>query len=175
MCAMGASVSGLIGAPAEAIWELVSDPTRHPELAGSGEVQAVEILGGGPMARGTVFQSQQRMRGMSYVTANRVLVWEPPLRFVWRVGFPFAPGIAQSWSFVLTPEEGGTRVENGVLLAYSVPAIFPFSLLRNDICRREASVILPTLVKLAQIVGAPPPSKVVERREPPAALVALKS
>ena len=46
-------------------------------------------------------------------------------RFAWRVGFRFAPGVAQIWMFSLTPEAGGTRVENAVALPYALPTFFP--------------------------------------------------
>lgn len=121
---VGASVSGVVRAPVESVWDLVADPTRHPEIAGSGEVQAVTVPGG-RMGPGVVFESQQYMRGLSYVTANRVVIWEPPYRIAWRVGFTFAPGVAQIWMFSLAPEAGGTRIENGVVLPYALPGCSP--------------------------------------------------
>ncbi|MFV9504881.1 MAG: SRPBCC family protein [Oscillochloridaceae bacterium umkhey_bin13] len=168
----GASVSALIAAPIEAVWAQVSDPHNHPRLAGSGEVQAIEVLGG-VMGPGTVFQSQQQMRGLSYVTANRTVLWEPPARFAWRVGFSFAPGVAQVWGFLLTAEEGGTWVENGVALPYPLPTKPPFDRLHAEIGRREGSVIAPTLVNLAAALGAPPPVHMVERHTAPEALADL--
>lgn len=169
---LGATTSGVIRAPVEMVWELVSDPTRHPEIAGSGEVLAVTVPGGviGP---GSVFESQQRMRGISYVTANRMVIWDPPYRLAWRVGLPGAPGVAQIWMFSLAPEAGGTRVENGVALPYAVPAFFPFSRIHAEVGRRELSVMTPTLTRLAHLLTRPPPTDVVERAEAPAALTAL--
>jgi len=169
---VGASVSGVVRAPVESVWDLVADPTRHPEIAGSGEVQAVTVPGG-RMGPGVVFESQQYMRGLSYVTANRVVIWEPPYRIAWRVGFTFAPGVAQIWMFSLAPEAGGTRIENGVVLPYALPRVFPFSLLHREIAGREISVIKPTFARLASVLGVAPPAELVERYEAPAALVAL--
>lgn len=169
---VGASVSGVLRAPVESVWDLVADPTRHPEIAGSGEVQAVTVQGG-RMGPGVVFESQQRMRGLSYVTANRVVLWAPPYRIAWRVGFTFAPGIAQIWMFSLAPEAGGTRIENGVVLPYALPAVFPFSLLHREIARREISVIKPTFTRLARLLDVAPPVELVERYEAPAILAAL--
>lgn len=167
----GASVSAVIAAPPEAVWELVSDVTRHPEIAGSGEVQQITVAGGGPLGLGSVFESRQNLRGIKYVTANKVVLWEPPLRFAWRVGLPGAPGVAQAWMFSLCPEAGGTRLENGVALVYAFPDLPPFSLIRAEISRRYAGSIHPTLRNVAAILGAPAPTDVVERLEPPPALV----
>ncbi len=169
---VGASVSGVLRAPVESVWDLVADPTRHPEIAGSGEVRAVTVPGG-RMGPGVVFESQQRMRGLSYVTANRVVIWEPPYRIAWRVGFTFAPGVAQIWMFSLAPEASGTRIENGVALPYALPNVFPFDLLHREIARREVSVIRPTFTRLASVLGTSPPAELVERLEAPAALTAL--
>lgn len=169
----GAVVSGLIMAPVEAVWELVSDVRRHPEIAGSGEVQAIEVVDGGALGLGAVFESHQRIRGINYVTANRVVVWEPPYRFAWRVGVPGAAGKAQVWMFSLSPSNGGTRIENGVALIYAFPDIFPFSLPRTWISRGYAGSIHPTLNNVASLLGAPPPTEVVERLEPPAELAAM--
>jgi hypothetical protein len=168
----GASVSAEIAAPIEALWEVVSDVLRHPQLAGSGEVQQTEILGGDGLALGGLFRSQQKMYGLNYVTVSRAVAWDPPYTFAWRVGFPFAPGVGQTWLFNLTPVAGGTRVENGVALLYALPPLWPFSLLYEDLGRREASVIPPTLENLARIVGAPVPTQFDIRHQPPAMALA---
>ncbi len=169
----GATVSARINAPLEALWELVSDVERHPQIAGSGEVQAVTIRDGRPLTVGAVFESQQYMRGIHYVTANRVVIWDPPYRFAWRVGLPAAPGIAQIWMFRLQPEANGTRVTNGVALVYALPTFFPFSLLRKKIGQGYADSMTPTLANLARMVNAPPPADVQVVTEPPAELTAM--
>lgn len=167
----GARVSALIAAPVEAVWEVVSDVTRHPELAGSGEVQFVEVLDERGLAEGRLFRSRQRMRGLDYVTVSRVVRWDPPYGFAWRVGTAFAPGVAQTWMFSLTPAVGGTRVENSVLLIYALPAVWPFTLLHTTIGRLEAQVMQPTLVNLAHILGVPEPDEFnIEYAPPPAAV-----
>lgn len=168
----GASVSAVIAAPIEELWEVVSDVLRHPELAGSGEVQQTEILGGNGLALGGLFRSQQNMHGLKYATVSRVVAWDPPYTFAWRVGIAAAPGIAQTWLFNLTPVAGGTRVENGVALIEALPPFWPFSLLYDDLGRREAEVILPTLKGLARIVGAPVPTEFDTRRQPPMLAIA---
>ncbi len=168
----GAAASGVIAAPIERVWELVSDVTRHPIIAGSGEVQEVSIVGGGDLALGSVFQSQQNMRGMRYVTANKVIIWDAPYRMAWKVGAPGLPGVAQTWLFDLTPVAGGTRVENGVALVYALPPIPPFTWVSRKLARGYASSITPTLTNIARLLDAPPPTQVVLRETPPAAALA---
>jgi uncharacterized protein YndB with AHSA1/START domain len=170
---MGAAVSAVIAAPVEEVWALVSDPVRHPEIAGTGEVQRVELVGGGPVGLGSVFESRQNMRGARYVTANRVVLWEPPRRFAWRVGIRGAAGTAQIYGFRLAPEAGGTRVENAMASIYAAPTFFPFSLLHEELGRREAGAMAPTLANIARALGAPPPTEYHERREAPQELGAL--
>jgi hypothetical protein len=170
---MGAAVSAVIAAPIDEVWALVSDPTRHPKIAGTGEVRGVEVVGGGPLGLGTVFESRQNMRGARYLTANRVVLWEPPRRFAWRVGLRVSPGSGQIYGFRLTPEAGGTRVENGMASIYAAPRFFPFSLLHEELGRREASAMGPTLAKIAHVLGAPPPDGPLERHEAPPELAAL--
>jgi uncharacterized protein YndB with AHSA1/START domain len=170
---LGASVSGVIAAPVEAVWDLVSDPTRHPQFAGSGEVQAVKLVSAGPMGLGATFESNQEMRGIRYVTANRTVIWEPPFRFAWRVGTSFAPGVAQIWMFSLTPEAGGTRLENAVVLPYACPTFFPFRLAHDEVGRREIDVMRPTLDNVAHALGVLGPTAVLTNERAPAALTEL--
>ena len=170
---LGASVSGVIAAPVEQVWALLSNPKRHPELAGSGEVQTVAVLGDGTMGQGVVFESQQLVNGLTYTTANRTVIWEPPFRFAWRGGFAFAPGVAQIWMFSLTPVAGGTRVENAMAQIYALPTGFPFSIIHNELGHREAVLMQPTLTNLARLLGAPEPTDLTEHHTAPDALVAL--
>ncbi len=169
----GATVSGLITAPVEAIWELVSDVERHPQIAGSGEVQAVTVRDSRPLGPGVIFESQQLLRGIHYVTANRIVIWEPPYRFAWRVGTTRAPGIAQIWMFHLQPEANGTRVTNGVALIYALPVFFPFSLLRQKVAQGYARSMQPTLENIARMVNAPPPTDLRITTEPPPELTKM--
>jgi hypothetical protein len=173
MTYLGASVSAVIEAPIENLWVVVSDVARHPELAGSGEVQRVDVLSPGPLTKGTLFRAEQRAHGLAYTVVSRVVAWEPPYRFAWRVGIAQAPGSLQIWQFTLTPQAYGTQVENSVTLPYVVPGVWPLTMLRETVGRNEAAVIRPTLLNLARCVGAPEPTAFKERRDPPADAVAL--
>lgn len=124
---LGAFVRAVIPAPAADIWALVSDPTRHPQLAGSGQVVQTEVITEPPFGLGSRFQSEQNVNGIKYTTVSHVVVYEPERRIAWRIGLPGTPAFGQIWHFVLTPQEDGTLVENGVVLPYVLPTIFPFS------------------------------------------------
>ena len=54
-------------APREKLFEIVSDVTRHPQMAGSGEVQRVEWMTPLPVRVGSQFKSLQKI-GMEYPT-----------------------------------------------------------------------------------------------------------
>ncbi|NJO84338.1 MAG: hypothetical protein HC828_17200 [Blastochloris sp.] len=95
---MGASVSALIAAKPEAVWAIVSDLRRHPELAGSGQVTKIEMLTPEPIGLGSQFQSAQNLNGFRYPTVSHVVVYEPMRRFTWRIGLPGTPPFARSGS-----------------------------------------------------------------------------
>lgn len=132
------------------------------------------MLDDAPLTQGAVFESQQCMRGINYVTANKIVIWQPPYRFAWRVGLPGMPGIAQIWMFDLQPATGGCRVTNGVALTlYTLPTIPPLSMLRDSIGRGYAGSIVPTLHNLAAMLEVPAPTEISSVSEPPAELVGL--
>ena len=152
----GATVSARIAAPMDQIWAIVSDVERHNELAGSGQVQQITIPER-PLQRGSIFVSQQQINTLRYTTASRVVSWEPPYLFAWQVGFPASPGVAQVWMFRLTPEAGGTRVENGVAAFLALPSFSPFADIAQRFAQFEIEMMTPTLSNLARLLDAPPP------------------
>lgn len=153
---LGAFVRAVIPAQPQAIWELVSDPTRHPELAGSGQVVQTEVISEPPMGVGSQFRSQQQL-GVSYVTISHVVAYEPERRFTWRIGLPGTPPFAQIWQFTLTPQEGGTLVENAVVLPYVLPQIFPFTLASERVGQLEIEAMRPTLANISTLLHVEPP------------------
>ncbi|MCU0494017.1 MAG: SRPBCC family protein [Chloroflexaceae bacterium] len=170
---IGTSVSGIIAAPVDALWEVVSDATRHPELAGSGHVQRVKVLTPEGMGPGALFASNQNIQGMRYKVVSRVVAWDPPFRFAWRIGIAQFPGVAQIWQFELRPEAGATRATNGVVLPYALPPLPPFTQLRHAAARAEAGTMRPTLANLARLVQAPVPEAYDVSLDAPANLVAM--
>ena len=106
------SVERVIHAPAAAIFDIIADPSRHPEIDGSGSV--IQARPGVParLTRGATFGMDMK-RGVPYrmistVTEfddGRLIAWAPKpasgrgARFVGRV-----------WRYELEPADDGTRV-----------------------------------------------------------------
>lgn len=159
---IGAYVQATINASPDTIWSIISDVRRHAELAGSGHVEKVEVLDPVGLHDGAVFQSSQNVDGLSYTTASRVRVWEPPLRFGWQVGPEWLPGIGQLWYFQLTPGDTGTMVENGVVSPFPLPDLPPFNMIHDVFGRSDVQGLRPTLANLARLLGQPAPSEYTE-------------
>ena len=71
-----------IDAPAEAVFDLLCDPRRHPELDGSGTVRAT-LVGPERLVLGSRFGMSMRYWGMPYRITNRVAELEPGRRIAW--------------------------------------------------------------------------------------------
>jgi uncharacterized protein YndB with AHSA1/START domain len=99
-----------IEAPPERVWGLVSDIFLMTEL--SSELRAVSWLDGkaaGP-AVGRQFTGRNAHPAMGeWETVSTVVQCDPPRCFAWAVGDPARP--AATWRFTLTPDGGGTRLE----------------------------------------------------------------
>jgi uncharacterized protein YndB with AHSA1/START domain len=105
------SVERVIPAPPEAIFDLVADAARHPEIDGSGTVKQAKDA---PerLTAGSTFGMSMRM-GIKYSMVNTVIEFEDNRRIAWQarpggiVG-KFVGG--RIWRYELEPVEGGTRV-----------------------------------------------------------------
>ncbi|BBY76379.1 hypothetical protein MPRF_32780 [Mycolicibacterium parafortuitum] len=81
-----------VSAPVAALFELIADPHRHPEIDGSGTVRDVDVKGPHRLNTGDKFTVGMTQYGVPYkitskVTAveeNRVVEWEHPLGHRWR-------------------------------------------------------------------------------------------
>jgi hypothetical protein len=161
--AVGASVRAAILASPEQLWAWIADPTRHPQLAGSGEPQSISIVGGQMRGVGTRFDAQQRMMGvMPYVSHSEVIRCEVNRRFRFRVG------AITDWEFLLEPADGGTLVTHHHRVEPPAGPLLwlarPFLRLRT---RQNAASMARTLENLARLVGAPHPTRIEVRYGPP--------
>jgi uncharacterized protein YndB with AHSA1/START domain len=80
---MGASevvVERRIAAPAERVWQALTDLDGMPAVLGG--VERVEVLTEGPFAVGTRWRETRRMFGKQATEEMRVTVCEPPSRYV---------------------------------------------------------------------------------------------
>jgi uncharacterized protein YndB with AHSA1/START domain len=106
-------VERVIPAPPEAIFALVADAARHPDIDGSGHV--VELKAGAPhkLEAGTVFGMSMRM-GLPYSMVNTVVEYEENRRIAWQAappgGFMARISGGRIWRYELEPTVGGTRV-----------------------------------------------------------------
>ncbi|MCY7394658.1 MAG: SRPBCC family protein [Nocardioides sp.] len=81
-----------VNAPAAAIFDLVADPHRHPELDGSGTVRDRAVKGPARLSQGATFGVGMKQYGVPYaitstVTAfveDRLVEWQHPLGHRWR-------------------------------------------------------------------------------------------
>jgi hypothetical protein len=160
---VGASVRAVSAASPELLWAWIADPTRHPELAGSGEPRSITVLGGTMHGVGTRFESRQQIMGVvRYVTRSEVVGFEPNRRFHFRVGDN------ADWDFLLEPTSGGTLVTHRH--RFEPPTHGLIGLIKpiqRKRAKQNAASMVGTLRNLARLVGAPPPSDIQVSYEPP--------
>lgn len=102
------SVSTLIAAPPERVWELVSDISVMPRF--SDELQSVAWLDDDAPRLGARFTGANAHPLIgTWQTQSCVVEFDPPRVFAWSVGDPEAP--AATWRFDLHGAHPGTRLD----------------------------------------------------------------
>ena len=148
------TVERFIPAPAEAIFELISDPQRHAEMDGGGSIVQARGRAGRRLKLGDSFGMDMKI-GLSYSTRNVVIAYEPNRVLAWQTLAP-APLdkliTGRIWRYELEPAEGGTLVretwdirQERVLSKMGVRRMGPMT-------RRN---MLATLARIEEIVTAP--------------------
>lgn len=97
------SVSRVIQASPEAIFEVVADPARHGEIDGSGMVQNVR----GESKRlelGSTFGMDMKFGPLPYRISNKVVEFDEGRLIAW------AHFGGHRWRYELEPVDGGTKV-----------------------------------------------------------------
>ena len=160
---IGASVRAQIAAPPERLWAIVADPTRHPELAGSGEPLETRLLTEGPLKVGSKFESRQKAWGMKYSSTSEVTTYDEPRLLRWTL-----PSNAD-WAFRFEPVNGGTRVTHAYRFNMNMPGVLrllftPLLNLRNG---QNTRGMVGTLRNLARLAGASEPTDIQVSQEPP--------
>ena len=107
------TVERMIPAPPEAIFEVLSDASRHNQIDGSGMLQGKTPDAPERLALGTTFGMSMKMFRFAYSTVNRVVEFETNRRIAWQTGptgtmAKFVAG--RIWRYQLEPVEGGTLV-----------------------------------------------------------------
>ena len=106
------TVERVIHAPASAIFAVVADAARHPEIDGSGTV--IKAKPGAPdhLELGSVFGMSMKM-GVPYAMVSTVIEYEPNRRLAWQTRGPTPIGryvAGRIWRYELEPTETGTLV-----------------------------------------------------------------
>ncbi len=107
------SVEKVIAAPPEAIFRILADATRHPEIDGSGTVRKVHDDGAEPLTLGSRFGMDMKA-GIGYSMVNTVIEYEPDRRIAWQTtsATPVIRRLVggRIWRYTLEPVPGGTKV-----------------------------------------------------------------
>jgi len=144
------SVERVIHAPASAIFAVVADAARHPEIDGSGTV--IKAKPGAPerLSLGAEFGMSMKM-GVPYSMVSTVIEFEPDRRIAWQAkpsGFfgRFVGG--RVWRYELEDAEGGTRVRE----SWDITQDKQRSLLkRGKVGEQTARNMTRTLERLAEV------------------------
>lgn len=126
------SVAREIPAPAEVVFALLADPTKHPEIDGSGMLRSA-MSSGAISGIGDTFTMQMHNDEMgdyemiNYVVAyeaGRCIGWEPVLLHAGRAEDKQDEGVRSGhrWSFNLAPIDAGTTVVTESYDCSSAPA-----------------------------------------------------
>ena len=107
------TVERFIAAPASKIFDLLADPSRHPEIDGSGTVRQAGA-GSQRLTLGSTFEMSMKM-GVPYTMVNTVVEFEDDKRIAWQPR-PANKLMALTiggriWRYELEPRQGGTLVK----------------------------------------------------------------
>ncbi len=106
------SVERVIPAGPAAIFALIADASRHPEIDGSGTVKQVKPGAPQVLSLGATFGMSMQM-GVKYSMVSTVIEFERDRRLAWQTrpgGFVGKFVAGRIWRYELEPAEGGTRV-----------------------------------------------------------------
>jgi uncharacterized protein YndB with AHSA1/START domain len=144
------SVNRVIEAPASAIFAVVADPSRHPEMDGSGAL--VKAKEGAPtrLTLGSTFGMSMKL-GVPYSMSNTVIEFEPDRRIAWQtvvagpLGRLFGGRI---WRYEFEQVDGGTKVTETWDITQDKQRAF---LKHGKVGQQTAEAMSKTLARLAEI------------------------
>ena len=149
------TVERVIPAPADAIFALLADPSRHPEIDGSGSVRDAKE----PSQRvklGDKFGMQMKA-GISYSMVSTVIEFEDDRRIAWQSRPPGVFGKISGgriWRYELEPVDGGTRVRESWDISQEVGTR---AFLRNSrVHQHTRDAMEKTLANIEKLVSSEP-------------------
>jgi uncharacterized protein YndB with AHSA1/START domain len=144
------SVDRVINAPAGALFAVVADATRHPEIDGSGQLVRAKNGAAHQLTMGATFDMSMKL-GVPYSMSNTVVEFEQDRRIAWRTvqaGFlgRFLGG--RIWRYEFEPVDGGTKVTETWDISGDKQAIL---LKHHKVGQQTAAAMSKTLDRLAEI------------------------
>ena len=146
------SVERVIPAPADAIFALLADPTRHHDIDGSGSVRDAKE----PSQRvklGDKFGMQMKA-GIPYSMVSTVIEFEDDRRIAWQSRPPGVFGKISGgriWRYELEPVDGGTRVRETWDISHEI-GVKPF-LRASRVHQHTRDAMEKTLANIEQLVA----------------------
>jgi len=140
-------VERVVAAPAQAIFDVVADPTMHLVIDGSGTVRAE--LAGNPerLQLGAKFGMAMKIL-RPYRMGNEVVEFEEGRLIAWsHIG-------GAIWRYELEPAAGGTRVRETFDYARTTVPLLPWFFRLARIPERNRAGMEKTLDRLAELVVA---------------------
>jgi uncharacterized protein YndB with AHSA1/START domain len=144
------SVDRVINAPAAALFAVVADATRHPEIDGSGQLVKAKDGAARQLALGSTFGMAMRM-GVPYTVTNTVIEFEQDRRIAWRTVLAGPLGRflgGRIWRYEFEPVDGATLVTESWDLSQDKQAFF---LNNPKIGQATAASMSKSLDRLAEI------------------------
>lgn len=146
MTSRQSSVSRVIDAPAEQIFEVLADPAKHPLIDGSGTVRESMSTGPRRLAAGARFGMRMRL-GLPYTILNTVVEFEDGVLIAWRHFF------GHRWRWRLR-DLGDGRTEVTETFDWST-ARFPMGIELFGFPARNLAGMTATLRRLEELLTEP--------------------
>ena len=114
------STEATINASAQTIFDIVSDPSRHTELAGSDELNNIRQAPAGPVGTGTHLLAEETVvmtdgSTMDLTADSVVVTHDAPNSFSWIVNPELGEQVRRmQWWFNMSPEGDGVKVVHEV-------------------------------------------------------------
>ena len=147
------SVDRVINAPPGAIFAIVADATRHPEIDGSGQLVKAKEGASQHLTLGSTFGMSMKL-GLPYTVSNTVIEFEQDRRIAWQTVLSGQLGRflgGRIWRYELEPVDGGTKVTESWDLSQDKQAFF----LKNPkVGQHTAASMSKTLERLAEITAS---------------------